>query len=170
MTTTARIYVGTYAKYNEGSIKGAWLDLEDYSDKEDFLEAAAALHSDESDPELMFQDMEGIPEGMASESHISDDVWEWLKLDEQDREVVRAYRECIDGSENDFDSIMDKFQGTADSERDYAEQYCEDSGTLDSMPDNLKGYFDYDAFARDLFMSDLSGCRHDGDLYVFSNC
>lgn len=27
---TYRIYVGTYAKYSSGSIKGAWLDLEDY--------------------------------------------------------------------------------------------------------------------------------------------
>lgn len=28
-TTTARVYVSTYAKYNSGSIQGAWLDLED---------------------------------------------------------------------------------------------------------------------------------------------
>jgi hypothetical protein len=28
---TPRIYVGTYAKYNAGSIAGAWLDLDDYA-------------------------------------------------------------------------------------------------------------------------------------------
>ena len=27
-----RIYVGTYAKYNDGSIAGKWLDLNDYED------------------------------------------------------------------------------------------------------------------------------------------
>ena len=41
----ARIYVGTYAKYNAGSIKGAWLDLEDYADRDAFLEACRELHN-----------------------------------------------------------------------------------------------------------------------------
>ena len=35
----AKVYVGTYAKYNNGSLFGAWLDLSDYSDKEEFYEA-----------------------------------------------------------------------------------------------------------------------------------
>lgn len=33
----AQIYVGTYAKYNNGSIFGKWLDLSDYSDKNEFF-------------------------------------------------------------------------------------------------------------------------------------
>ena len=40
---TARIYVGTYAKYNNGSIAGAWLNLDDYSDKDAFLAACRKL-------------------------------------------------------------------------------------------------------------------------------
>lgn len=28
---TYRVFVSTYAKYNSGSLKGAWLDLEDYA-------------------------------------------------------------------------------------------------------------------------------------------
>ena len=39
----ARVYVGTYGKYNNGSLFGAWLDLSDYSDKEDFYEAAGSF-------------------------------------------------------------------------------------------------------------------------------
>ena len=35
--SAASVYVGTYAKYNNGSLSGAWLDLSDYSDKEEFL-------------------------------------------------------------------------------------------------------------------------------------
>lgn len=57
----ARVYVGTYAKYNNGSLFGKWLDLSDYSDKEEFIEACWELHKDEEDPELMFQDYENIP-------------------------------------------------------------------------------------------------------------
>lgn len=32
------IYVGTYAKYNNGSLYGKWLDLADYSDYDELLE------------------------------------------------------------------------------------------------------------------------------------
>ena len=43
----AKVYVGTYGKYNNGSLSGAWLDLSDYSDKEEFYEACRELHKDE---------------------------------------------------------------------------------------------------------------------------
>ena len=33
----ARCYVGTYGKYNAGSLAGAWLDLSDYPTYQDFL-------------------------------------------------------------------------------------------------------------------------------------
>lgn len=68
----ARVYVGTYGKYNNGSLFGAWLDLSDYSYKEDFYEACRELHKDEEDAEYMFQDYEDIPEARISESWISD--------------------------------------------------------------------------------------------------
>jgi antirestriction protein len=37
------VYVGTYRKYNDGSIKGDWLDLEDYDSKADFYEASGGV-------------------------------------------------------------------------------------------------------------------------------
>ena len=51
----AKVYVGTYAKYNNGSLSGAWLDLSDYSDKEEFYEACRELHKDEEDAEYIPQ-------------------------------------------------------------------------------------------------------------------
>lgn len=57
---TYRVYVGTYAKYSVGSMRGKWLDLEDYADKEEFINACYELHKDEQAPELMFQDHEGV--------------------------------------------------------------------------------------------------------------
>ena len=61
--SAASVYVGTYAKYNNGSLFGAWLNLSDYSDKEEFYEACRELHKDEEDAEYMFQDWENVPEG-----------------------------------------------------------------------------------------------------------
>ena len=37
----ARIYVGTYAKYNNGSLQGEWVELSDFYDLDDFMERCA---------------------------------------------------------------------------------------------------------------------------------
>ena len=34
----ARIYVGTYAKYNNGSSQGEWVELSDFYDLDGFME------------------------------------------------------------------------------------------------------------------------------------
>lgn len=78
MATTilkASVYVGTYRKYNNGSLDGAWMKLSDYRTRKDFIKACLELHNDEEDPELMFQDKEAVPESMIGESHIDDEVW-----------------------------------------------------------------------------------------------
>lgn len=71
---TVSIYVGTYAKYNNGSLFGKWLDLADYSNYDELITTMYELHSDEQDPEFMFQDYE-CPflekMGLLSECHIS---------------------------------------------------------------------------------------------------
>ena len=93
-TTPPRLYVGTYAKYNRGSIEGKWLDLEDYADKEDFYEACAELHKDEADPEIMFQDFEGFPREFYCESSVPDALFDWLALSEDDRELLARYADA----------------------------------------------------------------------------
>ena len=67
MSEQISLYVGTYAKYNDGSIFGKWLNLSDYSDSSEFFEACKELHKDEEDPEYMFQDHENVPSHLYSE-------------------------------------------------------------------------------------------------------
>lgn len=166
--TEPRLYVGTYAKYNAGSIKGAWLSLDGH-DKESFLAACAELHKDESDPELMFQDFEGFPRAMYSESSVPDALWDWLELDEDDRELLAVYQDNID-ADGDIEAARDAFQGKHDSEIAWAEDWFEQTGGLDAIPENLRYFFDFQAWARDAQLGgDVSFVRHDGDVWVFSN-
>lgn len=133
LITSHRLYVGTYAKYNAGSIDGAWLDLEDYSSKEEFLEACAELHSDENDPEFMFQDFEGFPREFYSESSVSEVLFEFLDLDEDDRKIVSLYASAMGYDVTDssfFDKAKEAYHGTADSEADFAENFAEDCGDI----------------------------------------
>lgn len=132
---TPRIYVGTYAKYTAGSIEGKWLDLEDYSDAEEFMQACKELHSDEEDPEFMFQDYEGFPKCFYSESMSMEDadkLYEFINLDEDDRKMLEMYAEATGYSieDIDIDSARDAFHGTADSEADFAERIAEECGEI----------------------------------------
>jgi antirestriction protein/predicted RNA binding protein with dsRBD fold (UPF0201 family) len=130
-----RVYVGTYGKYAGGSIEGKWLNLEDYADKEDFLKACAELHKDEADPELMFQDFEGFPEEYYSESSISDELWDWLELDEEDRELLAVYQDKVLGGKADIDQAREAFAGKAKSESDWVYDHLEDMGGVKDMPE-----------------------------------
>jgi antirestriction protein len=163
----SRVYVGTYAKYNNGSIKGAWLTLADYADRDAFNAACAELHKDEHDPEFMFQDHENIPNGMISESSVEDALWAWLALGDGDRELVAVYREHVDAS-GSIEDAQDSYQGTFDSEEDWAERYLEDTGLLKEVPESLRGYIDYEKYARDAGYNGTSLVRHEGKVWVFN--
>lgn len=159
--STPRIYVGTYAKYNNGSIKGEWLDLDDYADKDDFTQACLELHEDEDDPELMFQDWEGVPDYFISESHINPEFWDYMSSD-RDEDAKVAYMALFDEwNEDDFD---ERYSGQYDSFTDLAEQLLDDTGELEAIPENLRYYFDYEKYGRDL---QLGGdfCEHDGHYF-----
>ncbi|ELC6383372.1 antirestriction protein ArdA [Enterobacter hormaechei] len=154
-TTTPAIYVGTYHKYNCGSLYGKWFDLTDFEDKSDFLEACHALHANESDPELMFQDWEGIPSQFASECSVN---WDFIAAYKQARDEGRdapfiAWAEY--SGECDYVTFDCAFFGEAASEEDYAYDYVNEHGLLSSVPEELRSYFDYEAYARDLFSSGM---------------
>ena len=162
----AKIYVGTYAKYNSGKITGAWLDCEDYSDKEEFLEACTALHQDEEDPELMYQDWEDIPAGMVAESSISEELWTWLDLAEDDRALLRVYRENVN-QDADLDEAQEAYEGQHNSPAEWAEEFIDSCGMLESMPSNLRSYFDYESYARDCGYDGMSFIYEGGSYWVF---
>ena len=58
------VYCGTYHKYNEGSLRGLWVSLSSFDDYDDFINFCNAIHADESDLELRFQDYECFPRGL----------------------------------------------------------------------------------------------------------
>lgn len=106
----ASVYVGTYGKYNRGSIAGKWLKLSEYESKNDFLQTCRRLHKDESDPEFMFQDYENVPESMIGESFISDEIWKVLAiLKKYDAKRQEAFAEWCEanGFEQDLQAIKE---------------------------------------------------------------
>jgi antirestriction protein len=163
------IYVGTYAKYNNGSIKGEWMILEGYTDKEDFLAACATLHCDEEDPEFMFQDFEGIPRHLVSESDISSDIWDWLALPDDDKLLLSMYWKHVD-KEGDISDAQDKFLGRYKDPADYAYSHYEETGLLNEIPEFIRGHIDWEGVARDMGYEGMIFAQVGfEDCWVFSN-
>lgn len=104
----------------------------------------------------MFQDYENFPREWYCESCMGEETWdkiaEYIRLTEShDKEAVDAFVEW--GGES-LDHFEDCFCGEWKDEEDFAQHIIEDCYDLDSLMGNLAGYFDYAAFARDLFMCD----------------
>lgn len=106
----ASVYVGTYGKYNNGSLKGGWLNLADYPKYEDFLKACKALHKGEHDPEFMIQDTEDFPDGLGCLEWLSEQDFNDVKLamreEEQERQGLPSIN-IIDYSEKAFAVVGD---------------------------------------------------------------
>jgi antirestriction protein len=141
MELQAKVYVGTYEKYNNGSLDGAWIDLTEH-DRESFFEECQELHG-EGEHEFMFQDWECSIEGAISECCISDDLWKIIEadLDETQLAVVTAYAEnnggMIDVSQSDNGRLLscDTTMLSAMSEAYWNSLCDEDVEKINSLPD-----------------------------------
>lgn len=162
------VYCGTYAKYNGGSLKGQWIDLTTFGgDYDDFITYCQALHADEQDPELMFQDYENFPQEWYDECPSEadfDKIIEYADMcEEYDSEAVDAYISLT--GEIDIDNFREKYLGKWDSEEDFAEHiitecYCDSFGQI---PTIIANNIDWQGIARELFLQDYD--FEDG--YVF---
>ena len=146
-----RIYVGTYAKYNDGSIDGEWVDLTDFAhDYDGFVKHCREIHKDEKDPEFMIQDYEGFPRkwyheaGLPTEEEF-DKIIEISELDDSEKNAYDAYLE-LDFSDDSIEAFREHYYGTYDGDYYLGMDFVDRFG----MPDNPEQYFDYDRFGRDL--------------------
>lgn len=155
------VYVSTYAKYNAGSLKGAWVNIQDFSDIGEFYEYCAELHKDEMDPEFFFQDSQYIPKSLIGESFIDErlfdpEFWEvycWLYGELGDYEDVHTVIDELIRNIPDFEpsDFYDYYDGFYRSESEYAERLL-DEGLFGKIPDQLYFYIDTELLGRDLLM------------------
>jgi antirestriction protein len=165
---TVQVYVGTYGKYNDGSIAGAWVSLDEHDTEAAFYAAAKALHKNEHDPELMFQDFEGFPQEFYGESYLDERLWEWLELDDDDRETVSGWLEVGDGTES-IPEILESYRGCWESWTHFVYDYIENTGLLDGVSERVTFYFDYESFGRDLAMEYRTADAESFGLLVYKS-
>ena len=156
------LYCGTYGKYNSGNLNGMWVNVSTFSSYDDFIGFCKAIHADEEDPELMFQDYANIPDSLYHES-IGEEgfnkIAEYCELcDEYNVSSVEVFLEW--DSPEDLDRMPDAYVGVYDSEEDFAREIVNDCYDLDKMMGDLAYYFNYEALTRDLFLGDYHFGSH----------
>ena len=141
------IYCGTYGKYSgEEGIRGLWIDLTTFSD----YVGTYPNYLTWSD----IQDYEAFPKKWYDESSFDEDSFEAVReySDMCDKYSADAVDAFIDWGCEELEHFEDCYVGEYDSEEDFAREIVNDCYDLEKQMGHLANYFDYDAYARDLFM------------------
>ena len=150
------LYCGTYGKYNSGNFNGMWVNVSTFDNYDDFVNFCKAIHADEEEPELMYQDGENIPDSLCSESMGEkgfNNIKKYCELcEEYDVFAVYDFLELF--MPEDLDRMPDAYVGVYESKEDFAEELVDDCYNLEKMMGDLSCYFDYEKFSRDLFIND----------------
>lgn len=129
------LYCSTYGKYNSGNPRGMWVNLSTFNDYEDFKNFCLAIHADEADPKLMYQDYENMPHSLYHESIGEEEfnkIAEYCELcDEYNASAVDDFLEFY--SPEDLDRMHDAYVGVYDSEEDFALEIVGDCYDLDIL-------------------------------------
>lgn len=117
---------------------------------------------------------DGFPDGFTVEEYHDIDelceVVEVLESDEGDAIVAFMGHHCGNYSVSEAKGKFDDgvYRGKWNSLEDYMEDYLESAGTLESIPENLRYYFDVKAYARDMEINgDVYTVDASGGVYVF---
>lgn len=164
---TPRIYVACLAAYNSGHLHGKWIDA---TQGVEFIreEINEILHTspEQGAEEYAIHDSEFL--GNISEYAGLDEIAERAEFIAEHGEVALALLKHYHDLKDAMGAI-DGYHGEYDSELDYAYRYVEDTGMFQDVPQTIQNYFDYESFARDLFINDLFSIESDNGVYVFSN-
>jgi antirestriction protein len=104
---------------------------------------------------------------MISESNIENELWDWLAMNDEDKELLAVYRKHVDQA-GTIEQARDGFMGTFESKEDWAEDYLRETGLIEEVPESLRNYIDYERYARDAGFNGMSFARHDGKVWVFT--
>lgn len=175
MSVIPKIYIACLASYNAGILHGEWIDLDGSEDITERIEAILGQSSIEDAEEWAVHDHEfcgslGEYPGLAALEALSD---AFIRAENEGIEW-ELFCEFCDHAGHDLDpdtvsKFSEAYAGSDNSLVDWCHDFLDETGQLESIPENLRFYFDYGAFARDLEISDVFTIEHDGETHVFWN-
>lgn len=168
-----RIYVASLADYNAGRLHGVWIDVEGKDVDELQAEVNAMLAESEEDAaeEYAIHDYEEFG-SLLEEYTPLDEVVRLAEIAEELGEEWPAYVAFAEYAAirpyPDVSEFQDHYMGEWYSKLAFAENFVENTGFFDGVHGQLVRYFDYEAYARDLFLDGFNAVDSgNGSIYVF---
>lgn len=162
-----RIYVACLAAYNNGKLHGAWIDVENLDDIRAGIQSMLAASPEKNAEEYAIHDSEGL--GDVSESADLEDLVERAEFLREHGEVGRVVFEYM-GDLDEAREAMENFEGEFATLEEWAVDYADNTGLLDGVPENLRQYFDFEAWANDAESGgDIYTIDAPGGVYVFGS-
>lgn len=125
---TPKIYVADLEAYNNGKLVGEWLDLSDYNDAEELMDAIQDFLKTSGGEEYAIHDYENLPSSMYSEYMGEKDfqqIYDMMDLAKDKDLPLDVVMEVV----SQFDeSALDEYNGSYDSAVDFAEELVDDIG------------------------------------------
>ena len=171
---TPRIYVASLADYNAGRLHGRWIDCD--KEVEDIRQEIAEMLAKSREPiaeEYAIHDYECFDPVHLREYEDLERVAEIAKLIGEHRELIAHVVEHCGGLDQLDEAkrlIDEEYAGEWKSFAEWAEDFLEDTGQLENVPESLRFYFDFGRYAHDCELSgDVFTIEVDGNVHVFWN-
>ena len=151
-TTNPRIYVACFAAYNAGKLHGRWIDAKQKPDEiQDAIQQILATSPEPGAEEWAIHDYEGFGSLNLSEHVGIERVCELAAFIEEHGQLGAELMNYVGGSlEEARQSMVDNYCGEYESLEHYAEQFAEDCGYLNQVPENLRNYINFESMGRDM--------------------
>ena len=172
-----KAFIESLEDLNNGIMCGRWFDLSEYDTVEDLRTAIKKDVLDKSiiaektgqpAEEIIITDYDDAPNGLGEYESLESLIFiqelinetgegtqaplsalfTWLESVEELDYIKKYETNPIEV----IDRFSASFYGGWESEIDFAEHYVEENNILADAPETLVNYFDYDAYARDLFI------------------
>jgi len=171
---TPRIYVASLSDYNAGTLHGAWLDATGADAVNDGIAAMLRASPEGNAEEFAIHDYEGFGSYRVHEYESIETVCAVAEAIAEHGTLFADYLAHV-GEAKDADGVADalerfreSYQGSFDSLENWAEQFLDDTGALKEVPESLRGYIDFEAWARDAELNgDVFTLETDGTTHVF---
>ena len=151
---TPRIYVADLEAYNSGRLVGEWLDLADYDNADELMDAIQDVLKKSGGEEYAIHDVEYIPRSMYSEymgQRDFEQLYEMMDLAKQNDLPLEVVQDIV--SQYSANAV-DDFVGKYDSTVDFAEELVDDLG-IQSFTD-FEYYLDISETDRRLLSQDMA--------------
>ncbi|MGC1082193.1 antirestriction protein ArdA, partial [Pantoea agglomerans] len=140
--------------YNRGILCVKTINPASYETQAEFYARCKEIHADETSPEFLFESPNGLPSAIVDECGLNWALMAELVRHEKDGHgqafisFLKLKGECSAGY------FEQSYTGDAESQLAALEVIADMDAVLEPLPKELRGYFDFEAYARDLFLNE----------------